>query len=171
MLLVPANYLPAGTTIHGGAVVSAMVHSNFIAWALLKLMPIMPGGITRLMLGTDSAVVRAAGPSEKARVQQVLDHLLPVSQRIVGMNFDVKTAATHEPYPIGKVPCPILTISDEDDRFGTASRAKYIAANVPDGRAIIFPTGGHALVDHYADALREIASFLRTLQARHARIP
>jgi pimeloyl-ACP methyl ester carboxylesterase len=171
VLLVPANYLPAGTAIHGGAIVSVMVHSNFVAWALLKLKPIMPGGMTRMMLGTDSAVVRAADPSEKVRVQQVLDHLLPVSQRIAGMNFDVKTAATHEPYPIGKIACPVLTISAEDDRFGTATRAKYIAASVPDGRAIIFPTGGHALAGHYADALREIASFLQTLQARHARIP
>ncbi|MHB8355771.1 MAG: hypothetical protein ACYDDQ_03685 [Vulcanimicrobiaceae bacterium] len=47
--------------------------------------------------------------------------------------------------------------------FGTASRAKYIATSVADGRAIIFPTGGHALVDHYADALREITSFLQFL--------
>jgi len=129
VLLVPANYLPAGTNIHGGAVVSAMVHSNFVAWTLLKLMPIMPGG----------------------------------------MNFDIKTAATHEPYSIEKIACPVLAISAEDDRFGTATRAKYIAASVPDGRAIIFPTGGHALVGHYADALREIASFLQTLQARHLR--
>jgi pimeloyl-ACP methyl ester carboxylesterase len=170
VLLVPANYLPAGTTIHGGAVVRAMVNSNFVAWALLKLMPIMPGGMTRMMLGTDADVVRAAEPSEKARVRQVLDHLQPVSQRIAGMNFDIKTAATHEPYSIEKIACPVLAISAEDDRFGTATRAKYIAASVPDGRAIIFPTGGHALVGHYADALREIASFLQTLQARHLRI-
>ncbi|MGA2051055.1 MAG: alpha/beta hydrolase [Terracidiphilus sp.] len=171
VLLVPANYLPAGTTIHGGAVVSAMVHSNFVAWALLKLMPIMPGGMTRMMLGTDADVVRAAEPNEKARVRQLLDHLQPVSQRIAGMNFDIKTAATHESFPIEKIACPVLTISAEDDRFGTATRAKYIAASVPDGRDIIFPTGGHALVGHYADALREIASFLQTLQARHPRVP
>jgi 2-hydroxy-6-oxonona-2,4-dienedioate hydrolase len=171
VLLVPANYLPAGTTIRGGAVVSATVHSNFVAWALLKLMPIMPGGMTRMMLGTDSAVVRAADLSEKARVQQTLDHLQPVSQRIAGMQFDIKTAATHEPYSIGKISCPVLTISAEDDRFGTASRAKYIAANVPDGRVILFPTGGHALVGHYADTLREITSFLQTLQRQPPRIP
>jgi len=171
VLLVPANYLPAGTTIHGGAVVSAMVRSNFVTWALLKLMPIMPGGMTRMMLGTDADVVRAAEPNEKARVRQLLDHLQPVSQRIAGMNFDIKTAATHESFPIEKIACPVLTISAEDDRFGTATRAKYIAASVPDGRDIIFPTGGHALVGHYADALREIASFLQTLQARHPRVP
>jgi pimeloyl-ACP methyl ester carboxylesterase len=166
-LLVPADYLSAGTTIHGGAVVSAMVHSNFVAWALLKLMPIMPGGMTRMMLGTDLAVVRAADLSEKARVQQVLDRLLPVSQRIAGMNFDIKTAATSEPYSLEKIACSVLTISAEDDRFGTATRAKYIAASVPDGRAILFPTGGHALVGHYDDALREVASFLQTVKERH----
>jgi 2-hydroxy-6-oxonona-2,4-dienedioate hydrolase len=171
VLLVPANYLPAGTTIHGGAVVSAMVHSNFVAWTLLKLMPIMPGGMTRMMLGTDATVVRAAEPSEKARVQQTLDQLQPVSQRIAGMQFDIKTAAMHDPYPIEKIACPVLTISAEGDRFGTASRAMYIAANVPDGRVILFPTGGHALVGHYADTLREITSFLQTLQGQHPRIP
>jgi hypothetical protein len=35
-----------------------------------------------------------------------------------------------------------------------------------DGRAIIFPTGGHALVGHYADAMREIALFLKGSAAR-----
>jgi pimeloyl-ACP methyl ester carboxylesterase len=119
-----------------------------------------------MMLGTDTAVVRAAEPSEKARVQQILDHLLPVSPRFGGMQFDIKTAATHEPYPIEKIACPVMTISAEDDRFGTASRAKYIATGVPDGRAIIFPTGGHALVGHYDDALREVTAFLRTVQER-----
>jgi 2-hydroxy-6-oxonona-2,4-dienedioate hydrolase len=164
VLLVPADYLPAGTSIHGGAMVRAIFNSDFVAWAALKLMPIMPGGMTRMMLGTDAGVVRAAEPGERARVQQVLDHLLPVGPRLAGMNFDIKTAATHEPYPIEKIACPVLTVSAEDDRFGTASRAKYIAASVPDGRTIIFPTGGHALVGHYADALREITSFLQTVR-------
>lgn len=129
-------------------------------------MPIMPGGMTGMMLGTDTAVVRTAEPSEKARVQQVLEHLLPVIPRFGGMQFDIKTAATHEPYLIEKIACPVLTISAEDDRFGTASRAKYLAASVADGRAIILTTRGHALVGHNADALREITSFLQTVQER-----
>jgi 2-hydroxy-6-oxonona-2,4-dienedioate hydrolase len=166
VLLVPADFLPAGTSIHGGAIAKAIFNSDFVAWVALKLMPIMPGGMTRMMLGSDSAVLRAAEPSEQARVQQILKHLLPVSPRSGGMRFDIKTAATHEPYPIEKIACPVLTISAEDDRFGTASRAKYIAASVPEGWAVIFPTGGHALVGHYPDALSEITSFLRTVPER-----
>ena len=160
VLLVPADYLPAGTSIHGGAVVRAIFSSDFVAWVALKLMPVMPGGMTRMLLGTDATIVRTAEPSEKARVQQVLEHLLPVGSRFEGMQFDIKTAATHEPYTIEKITCPVLTISAQDDRFGTASRAKYIAASVPDGRTIVFQTGGHALVGHSADVLREITVFL-----------
>ena len=163
VLLVPANYLPPGSSIRGGPVVKAIFNSDFFAWAVLKLMPVMPGGITRMMLGTDSAVLRAASLSEKARIRQILDHLLPVSLRIKGMNFDVATAAANEKYALGKIDSPVLTISTEDDRFGTATRAQNIAASVPNGRAIIYPTGGHALVGHYEDALRESASFLSSV--------
>jgi pimeloyl-ACP methyl ester carboxylesterase len=167
VLLVPADYLPAGTAIHGGAVASAMINSDFAAWAVLKLMQVMPGRLTQTMLGTDQSVVVAADPGEKARVRQTLEHLLPVSARLAGMKFDMETAAAHEPYPIEKIACPVLTITAEDDRFGTASRARYTAASIPDGRVIVFPTGGHALVGHYADALRESASFFQALQDRN----
>jgi 2-hydroxy-6-oxonona-2,4-dienedioate hydrolase len=164
VLLVPADYLPAGMSIHGGPLAQAIFDSDFVAWTAVKLTPVMPGALTQLMLGTDASVVRSAEPSEKARVQQILDHLLPVSQRSGGMQFDVKTAGTRTPYPIDKIACPVLTVSARDDRFGTASRATSIAASVLHGKAIIFPTGGHALVGHSADALRAITSFLRTLQ-------
>ena len=161
VLLVPADYLPPGTSIHGGAIASAIFNSDFVAWAAVKLMPILPGAMTQTLLGTNPAVMRAADASEKDRVQQILDHLLPMSARFQGIRFDIKTAATRTPYAIEKITCPVLTISAEDDAFGTASRARYIAARVRDGRSIIFPTGGHALVGRYADALREATSFLR----------
>jgi pimeloyl-ACP methyl ester carboxylesterase len=163
VLLGPADYLPVGTSIHGGAIVSAITKSDFLAWTAFKLMPVMGSGMTGMMLGTDPAVLRAADLTEKTRVQQILDHLLPVSLRLAGMNFDIKTAATYEPYPLEKITCPVLMISAEDDKFGTAVRAKYIAAHLPDAKVILFPTGGHALVGHYADTLRDITSFLRTL--------
>jgi len=158
VLLVPAAYSPPQKPYTSGGFVRAMLGSDFISWAALKL---MPDTMTRMLLGTDPAVVRAAEPSEQARVQQVLNHILPVSARFEGMQFDVRTAAAPEPYPIERITCPVLTISAEDDLFGTAVPAKYIAANVPDGRAVIYPTGGHVLVGDYADVLRQITSFLR----------
>ena len=166
VLLVPADYLPPGMTIHGGAIVRAMFNSEFIAWAALRMMPVLPGGMTRMMLGTDPVVVRAVDHEERARVQQVLEHLLPVGPREAGMNFDVATAAERAPYAIEKITCPVLAISAEDDLFGTARRARFIVANVANGRLIVFPTGGHALVGHMADTVREGAGFLRAVNER-----
>jgi 2-hydroxy-6-oxonona-2,4-dienedioate hydrolase len=168
VLLVPANYLPPGTANHGGAVARAIFESDFVAWAALKLMPVMPGGMTKMMLGTDAAVIHAAGSDEQARVQQILDHLLPVSSRLRGMQFDIDTAATRESYPLERIVCPVIAISAEDDSFHTAERAKLIVSAVHDGRIIIFPAGGHALVGHYADALREIGAFLQAVDAGRA---
>jgi len=163
VLIVPADYLPAGTAVHGGAFVTAMISSDFFAWAALRLMSIVPGAMSGAMLGTAPAVVRSADAGEKARVGQLLDHLLPVSPRYEGMQFDIHTAAMREPYSIEKIACPVLTISAEDDRFGTAARARYIANSVAHGRALIFPSGGHALVGRYAEAMRESVAFIKSL--------
>lgn len=165
VLMVPADDLPQGTSIHGGSLVEAFFNSDFIAWGTLKMMRTEAGKMSEMMLGTDAAVIRGAEPSEKARVREILDHLLPVSPRVRGMQFDVKTAAAREPLDMAKIECPVLTISAEDDRFGTAVRARYIAATVANGRAVMFPTGGHALVSRYADALRESTAFLKAAAA------
>jgi 2-hydroxy-6-oxonona-2,4-dienedioate hydrolase len=130
VLIVPADYLPAGTAVHGGAFVNAMISSDFFAWAALRLMPIMPDAVSGTMLGTAPAVVRSADAGEKTRVGQLLEHLLPVSPRYAGMQFDIKTAAVRAPHSLEKIVCPVLTISAEDDRFRTVDRARYIANGV-----------------------------------------
>lgn len=165
VLLVPADHLPEGTEIHGGAMTKAIFASDLVAWGAVKTLPLAPGGMTRTMLGVDAEVVRDAAPSEKARVQRILDHLLPVGPRAPGMGFDVETAAVRRPYEIGKIACPVLAISAEDDAFGTAARARDLAGAVPEGRAVVYPTGGHALVGRFAAALGEATRFLRDVRS------
>jgi 2-hydroxy-6-oxonona-2,4-dienedioate hydrolase len=67
---------------------------------------------------------------------------------------------------IEKITCPVFAISAEDDQFGTARPARLIAAGVAHGRPVVFPTGGHALVGHRADIMREITAFLQSLDDR-----
>lgn len=162
ILLVPADFLPEGTKIRGGPLADAMFKSDFVAWAMLKATPVAPDALSEMMLGTDAAVVRSASVQEQARVQQVLDHLLPIGARSAGMRFDIETAARRRAHPIGKVGCPLLAISAEDDRFGTAARARQIAKLAPDGRALVFPTGGHALAGRFDETLNAITAFLAT---------
>jgi hypothetical protein len=119
----------------------------------------------RAVLATDAALVRTAEPSERARVQDVLEHLLPVSARVAGIRFDLVTAALTEPYAIDRIECPILTVSSEDDGFGTAARARRVAQVARRGRAVVYRTGGHALVGRYAAALEEVRMFLSSCAA------
>ena len=164
VLLVPADYLPPGVKIHGGAAAKAVFTSDFAAWTALKLTPLMPGAMTRMMLGTDPKVVAAASPAEKARVDQILAHLLPIGPRRPGMAFDVETAADNVAvYDLDAIRCPVLAISTDDDAFGTGVRARFVVARVALGRAVIYPTGGHALVGRHDEAMGEVLRFLRGL--------
>lgn len=160
VLIIPAKQLPPQTRNYGGAIARAMFDSDFITWAALKLTPIFPDTMDAIMLGTNAGVVQTSTPAEKARVQEVLDHLLPMSSRSAGMNFDIQTAASPDPVSLEKISCPVLAISAEDDLFGTASRATQIAAAVPQCRTVIYPTGGHALAGRHDEILGEVASFL-----------
>ena len=149
VLVVAAPAAPAQANDAGAAFVRAMFGSDFLAWAAIRLAPILPAAATRAMLGSDPALVRAAEPSERARARQILDRFLPVSPRLAGTAFDIRSAANPEPCAIDKISCPVLTISAADDAFGTADRAKAIAAGVANGAAVIYPSGGHALVGDY----------------------
>jgi len=55
---------------------------------------------------------------------------------------------------------PTLVISAEDNRFGTASTARDIAATVPGARLVIYPSGGHVWVGQDKDVWAEVARFL-----------
>lgn len=161
VLLVPADYLPEGTKIHGGPVAGAVFRSDFAAWTAVRLTPLAPGALSRIMLGVDPKVLAAADPEEKARVDAILQSLAPIGRRRAGMALDIRTAAERRPLDLAAIRCPVLAVSAEDDAFGTAARARLVASQVEDGRTLIFPTGGHALVGRHAAALAAADGFLR----------
>ncbi len=47
VLLVPADYLPPRMPNHGGALFRAIIASDFVAWAALKVMWLVPGAMAR----------------------------------------------------------------------------------------------------------------------------
>jgi pimeloyl-ACP methyl ester carboxylesterase len=158
-LVVPAPPAPPPANDAGADFVRAAFGADFLAWATIRLAPILPAA-TRAMLGSDPALLRAAGRSERARVRQILDSMLPVGPRMRGIAFDVASAANPEPCAIERIACPVLTIGAADDAFGGAARAKAIAGGVANGAAVIYPSGGRALIGAYEDARDAIVAFL-----------
>lgn len=169
VLLVPAAYAPTRapntSAVEGSAsawLMRTLLSSDLIFWAGGRF---FPDAMTTILLATDPALVHAADAAEQARVRMMLDHILPVSARAPGLLYDMKAAGAPSPQALDRISCPVLTISADDDFYGTADPARYIASGVTDGRAIVFPTGGHLLVGRQADAWRGIRLFIDRTKA------
>jgi len=137
--------------------VREMTTSDLLFWAGVKLRRDQMIGT---VLATDPSLVHQASQQEQRRVERVLDEILPVSLRSRGMLNDAKLAGRPARVDFTKITVPTLVISAEDDRFGTASTARDIAAAVPPARLIIYPSGGHVWVGHDEDVWTQVARFL-----------
>jgi len=164
VLLVPAAFAPdrkPNESAAEGPIATALVHlvlrSDFIFWLGIT---IIPGTMTKMLLATEPSVIEAAGAEEKTRARRILRHILPVSDRAEGLLLDTRTAGAPPRYDLERITCPVLAVSANDDLYGTAAAAAYTAAQVPNGRLVLYPTGGHLLAGNSEDVWREIASFL-----------
>ena len=160
VLIVPAKALPPGAANHGGFAVRAIFGSDFLMWTASKAMRVAPGALLPLVFGTPGKLWREASADDRRRLFDLFDSLLPVTSRLGGMQLDIATAQHPDPLVLERITCPVLAISSEDDQFGTAERAREIASSVASGRAVVYPSGGHALVGHQADVAEEVEGFL-----------
>ncbi len=159
VLLVPATDLPK-RPCYLGATLLSLFACDFLGWAMVRLASVIPA-LRGMMVGTPAGVILRASPKEKKRVRSILFDALPASARLAGMKVDLAQMSPNSACDLEHLACPVLTISTEDDAFRTAACARDVAAAVPDGTAVIYSTGGHALVGRYAQAVRETATFLR----------
>jgi pimeloyl-ACP methyl ester carboxylesterase len=165
VLLVPAVYAPRPTEEAPARasratlrLLDAALRSDFLFWAGSK---VAHRAYVRTILGTPPDVVANAPPEERARVEAVLDHILPVSPRRAGLLNDASIVASLPRYEVEKIAAPTLAISTADDGYHTFAGARYTAEHVPNARFIGYPSGGHMLVGRDAAAAAEIVAFLR----------
>lgn len=165
MLLVPAAYAPrpdnapSVTTPRGVTVLIDMgLKSDFLFWSASRL---ARESVIRAVAGTPPDVMETANPADQASVQQVLDHILPISQRRLGLLNESAVIPTLPRYELEKINVPTLTISFADDLYGTYDVARYTAEQIRGARFVGYPSGGHLGVGHQQDVTDEIARFLK----------
>ncbi len=148
VLLVSAAYVPRpdnGPSVHPRPGLQVMVdvalQSDAFFWAMSQL---ARETVVRTMLATPPAVVRQAAPEEQAPVRQVLDHILPISRRRIGLLNEAAVIPSLPRYELEQITAPTLTISCADDLFGTYDSARYTAAveQIPRARFLGYPSGG-----------------------------
>jgi 2-hydroxy-6-oxonona-2,4-dienedioate hydrolase len=165
MLLVPATYVPRP----GGApsvtsprgmtrLMDIGLRSDFLFWAMARL---ARATMIRAILGTPPVLEQGVSLAEQARLQMMLDHIQPISQRRVGLLNEAVVVPSLQRYALERINVPTLTISFADDLYGTYDGARYTAEQIRGARFIGYPTGGHMGVGHQQDVFNEITRFLK----------
>jgi 2-hydroxy-6-oxonona-2,4-dienedioate hydrolase len=166
VLLVPGVYAPRSDEARPARMSRTMafmfdttLRSDFIFWAGSKL---ARKTFIRSVLGTPTEVATRAPPDEQARLKVVLEHILPVRPRRLGLLNDAAVVSSQPRYDLEKITAPTLAISTADDLYGTFEAARYTAEHVPNAHFIGYPSGGHMLVGHNLEAAAAVHAFLKT---------
>ena len=157
-LYVPRPGKPQSLRIPPGTrwLFDTALRSDFVFWAALRT---ARETLIRAILGTPPAIVSEAPPPERARVEEMLEHILPVTPRRLGLENDAAVISRLERYSLERIEAPTLVISVADDLYGTYEPARYTAERISGAEFLGFPTGGHLWVGHYPEIRAAIAAF------------
>ena len=164
VLLVPLAYKPPAQADSAPPmppwVEKAMIRligSDFLFWTALH---VARDQVIKVVLATPPELLTAASPSERARVNAMLDNILPVSSRAKGLISDTAVGKHLAPTPLERIRAPTLIISARDDRYGTFATAQYTASQIAGARFIGFDQGGHTWVGHDAEVMDAIRALV-----------
>ncbi len=164
VLLVPLAYKPATQADSAPPMpvwventMLRLIGSDFLFWAALH---IARDQVVKVVLATPPELLATASPSERARVDAMLDNILPVSIRAEGLISDTAVGKHLVPAALEDVRAPTLIISAIDDRYGTYAAAKYTASRIAGAKFVGFDKGGHTWVGHGDEVMAEIVKLL-----------
>jgi 2-hydroxy-6-oxonona-2,4-dienedioate hydrolase len=166
ILLVPIGYKPAELANSvsppspmAEKILMSLVGSDFLFWAATQA---GRDQVVRRVLATPPELVAAANPAEQARVEAMLQSILPVSARADGLRNETKIAKNLQPLPLEMIRAPTLIISARDDGYGTFASAQYAAGRITGAKFVGFEQGGHMWIGHHEEVMREILELLRS---------
>ena len=168
VLMVPVAWAP-----HDGAMPRRMsrfasvlmdvtLRSDFLFWLGLR---VAPRAMIRRIVGTPPELLTHAHPDDRARVQLMLDHILPVSSRRLGLLNEARVVPNLPRFELERIEMPTLIISAGDDLYQTFAGSKYSAEHIPNARFIGYETGGHLLVGHERETTAAIVELLERAPA------
>src|SRR5688572_15587419 len=137
-------------------VLDALYRFNLPMWLVMRIAP----RIMHLLVAVPSSVIQALPADEKARLDEAIDLILPVSRRRLGVLNEGNTQGSGQEYLLTQVIAPTLLISAADDLYQTLPVALHAASVIPHAKLMEFATGGHLLLGHENEVWPAVASFL-----------
>ena len=164
VLLVPLAYKPTALSDSAKplapwaeAMLMRLIGSDFLFWLGLH---VARDQVIRYVLATPPELVASASPEERARVNAMLDHIVPVSARAAGLRSDSVMGKSLGRSDLASVRAPTLIVSVRDDGFGTYASAEYTSTQIRGAKFVGYEHGGHIWVGHQDEVQPEIVSLL-----------
>jgi len=167
VLMVPLSYRPPELAASAPPkspgsekALTTIVSSDFAFWLASK---VARESLIEMVLGTPAQVVRSATAEERARIDRLIEDILPISQRADGLLNDGRIATALPRYELERITAPTLILSARDDLYGTFASAQYTATQIPHASFVGFKAGGHILADHDEETSTRIQAFLSSV--------
>ena len=164
ILLVPRTYHPtqvigADESVPSQAVLRVIEASaDFAFWVAMH---VSRGSVVRFF-GVPPKVEANASCKERQRVSEIMRSVLPLGERVRGIELDGRTIMA--PWPLERVHVPTLIISAEDDLYKTLPGARFTAEYIPDAELHVLESGGHLMVGQTAKVRELVRDFLERRQ-------
>jgi len=140
-----------------------IVGSDLAYWLTTRIARNLVIGLT---LATPPKLVRSATPSERARVDRIINLCMPVGRRARGILNDTRICTALPRYELEAIHAPTLVMSCRDDRYGSFAMARYTAEQIAGSRFLGYDTGGHVWVGRNDEILDEMEGFLKRVGSR-----
>ena len=164
VLLVPLAYKPDALPNSAKplapwaeATLMQLIGSDFLFWVGLH---VARDQVIQYVLATPPRQVSSASLEERARINAMMERILPVSARAAGLRSDSVMAKHLGPSNLALVRAPTLVVSVRDDGFGTYAGAEYTASQIKGAKFIGYEQGGHIWVGHQVEVMAEIVRLL-----------
>lgn len=164
ILLVPLTYKPPSQADSSApmpawveATMMRLLGSDFLFWVAMH---VARDQVIKVVLATPPELLPAASPQERARVNAMVDNILPVSARAAGLRSDTAVGKHLAPSALETLRVPTLIVSARDDRYGTFASAAYTASRIAGATFIGFDQGGHTWVGHDDEVMAAIVRLL-----------
>lgn len=161
ILLVPRTYHPAQSvgadeSLPSQAVLKLVEASaDFLFWLAMR---VSRSSVVRF-LGVPPEVEANASTEDRARVTQIMNSILPLSERVRGIEVDGR--ADISAWPLERIAVPTLIISAEDDLYKTLPGARFTAEGISGAELHVLKRGGHLMVGQQTQVREWIETFLR----------
>lgn len=161
VLAVPDSWSPESATSESARIGSSdfirntVLKSDFIMWVFLKV----AGDQMLSYVGVPENLQETMTPQERADANEIIEAILPVSQRYIGIMNDETNHQNRHRLALEEIRAPTIIVDAMD--IETFPGSRYAAEHIPNAKLVAFETGGHLLVGHGDEARAAIKDFLQ----------